>query len=596
LRPTGDPFRQGVILIGFHSGVSIARQHAIERRAGAQSVSRLGPAVRQIRRRTALPSLVAPLLMKVERTGVLAAIRRLRGDPALAYAEPDYTMHASAVPNDPFFPAQWGDRNTGQAVPGQESEELLGPLANGSPEADDKAFEGWGVTTGSRSIVVGETDTGADHDHVDLRPNIWSNPGGIGGCPAGTHGYDVLDGGCDSSDEDTAYGGHGTHVAGIIGAVGGNGIGVAGMDWQSSILPVKWLDSANSGATSDLIEALQWLVNAKQAGVNVRVVNDSATFFGTARSQALAEAIRTLGENNILFVTAAGNTGDNNDNVARYPCDYGLANEICVTASDNNDQLPSWANYGPHTVDLAAPGVSIYSTLRNGTYGYLSGGSMAAPQVAGAAALILSVAPSLSATELKSDILGHVDPVPSLSGRVITGGRLDVCKALPGCPPAPPSSQPSAAQAPAGATLGAVAQAAPRAVISRLIVSPRVFAAASAGGRGGARAARISYSDSKPARSRLTAFGLRPGIENARHRCVSPTRRPRKTATHACVRSVFIGSFLHQDRAGRNTLRFGGRVGGKTLAPGLYRLQVVPEFEKRIGVRAAAFFRISSTG
>ncbi len=240
---------------------------------------------------------------------------------------------------------------------------------------------------------------------------------------------------CDPLDDDTAYGGHGTHVAGIIGAVANNGAGVAGMNWQTSILPVKWLNSEAEGFTSGLIAALQWLVAAKQSGVNVRVVNDSATFVGTAYSRALSEELDTLGANNILFVTAAGNTANNNDEekVRRYPCGYDRPNEICVTASNNKDALPSWANYGPHTVDLAAPGVSVYSTLRNGAYGYLSGGSMASPQVAGAAALILSVAPSLSATALKADILENVDKLPSLAGKVITGGRLNVCRAMPGC-------------------------------------------------------------------------------------------------------------------------------------------------------------------
>jgi hypothetical protein len=301
------------------------------------------------------------------------------------------------------------------------------------------------VSTGSRSIVIGETDTGVEYTHPDLAANIWSNPGGIGGCTAGTHGYNVVAGTCNPMDDDTGYGGHGTHVAGIMGAVGNNGVGVAGMNWQTSILPVKWLNSSGWGETSGLIAALQWLVAARQAGVNVRVVNDSATFYGTAYSQALSEEIDVLGANNILFVTAAGNTGENNDELAhrRYPCGYDRPNEICATASNNNDQLPGWANYGPHTVDLAAPGVSIYSTLREGKYGYLSGGSMASPQVAGAAALILSVKPSLSTTELKADILENVDPLPSLAGRVITGGRLDVCKAVPGCTAEPPPPPPS---------------------------------------------------------------------------------------------------------------------------------------------------------
>jgi subtilisin family serine protease len=422
------------VLVAFRPSVSAAALRSIESAAGAQGLARLGPAIR-----TSTPAghraPLTPFVLRVASTGVLAAVHRLRSEPGVAYAEPDYLMSASAAPNDPSFALQWGSQNTGQTIPTQNANEELGPPENGTPEADDRALAAWGASTGSRSIVVGETDTGIDYNHQDLAANIWSNPGGIGECAVGTHGYNVLNGSCEPMDDDAVYGGHGTHVAGIIGAVGNNGTGVAGMNWQTSILPVKWLNSEALGSTSGLIAALRWLVAAKQAGVNIRVVNDSATFDGTAYSQALSEEIDTLGQNNILFVTAAGNTGDNNDEerVRRYPCGYDRPTEICVTASNNNDQLPSWANYGAHTVQLAAPGVSIYSTLRGNTYGYLSGGSMASSQVAGAAALILSVKPSLSTSELRADITENVDKLPSLEGKVITGGRLDVCKAMPGC-------------------------------------------------------------------------------------------------------------------------------------------------------------------
>jgi subtilisin family serine protease len=432
-----DRFRLGVVLVGFRAGVTGGQRYAIERAAGGQGASYLGPPIRAARRpgTASARAFISPLKLRVPSSQVLAVVRRLRRNPNVAYAEPDYLMSASATPNDPSFPLQWGSYNTGQSIPNQGADEKVGEPAPGTPGADDRALAAWGVSTGSRSIVIGEADTGIDYNHPDLAANIWSNPGGIGGCAAGTHGYNVVASTCDPMDDDATYGGHGTHVAGIMGAVGNNGAGVAGMNWQTTILPVKWLDSKAGGSTSGLISALQWFVAAKQAGVNIRVVNDSATFFGTEYSQALSEEIDVLGANNILFVTAAGNTGNNNDelSVRRYPCGYDRPNEICVTATDHNDQLPSWANYGPHTVDLGAPGTSIYSTLRNGTYGYLSGGSMASPQVAGAAALILSVSPTLTATELKSDILTNVDPLPSLAGKVITGGRLDVCKALPGC-------------------------------------------------------------------------------------------------------------------------------------------------------------------
>ncbi len=431
------PFRQGVVLVGFRQGVSVGQRYAIERTAGADDARHIGPIVHPTGHGPATgQEFLAPLKLHVPAAQVLAVVHRLRHNRAVAYAEPDYLMQASAVmPNDPSFALQWASDNTGQSVPAQEAEEVLGAAAPGTAGDDDGALAAWQISTGSRSIVIGETDTGVEYTHPDLTANIWSNPGGIGGCPAGTHGYNVLAQTCDPMDNDSTYDGHGTHVAGIMGAAGNNGAGVAGMNWQTTILPVKWLSSASSGETSGLIEALQWLVAAKQSGVNVRVVNDSATFWGTASSQALSNEIDTLGANNILFVTSAGNTGNNDDELAvrRYPCGYDRPTEICVTASNDNDQLPSWANYGPKTVDLAAPGVSIYSTLRGGTYGYLSGGSMASPQVAGAAALILSVQPSLSATALKADILNNVDKLPSLSGRVITGGRLDVCKALQGC-------------------------------------------------------------------------------------------------------------------------------------------------------------------
>jgi subtilisin family serine protease len=348
----------------------------------------------------------------------------------------------AATPNDPFFAEQWGAANSGQPIPTEDSDELLDPEVPGTPGADEDALEAWGVTTGSRSIVIGETDTGVDYTHPDLAANIWSNPGAVNGCPAGTHGYDVLNRACDPMDEETLSfggdGGHGTHVAGIIGALGDNGLGVAGINWQSTILPVKWLQTANSAnETEHLVEALEWLVKAQEAGVNVRVVNDSPVFPNSGPSPELEHEIKVLGEHQILFVTAAGNTGEDDDDVLRYPCKYRLANEICVTASNNEDKLPSWANTGKESVDLAAPGASIYSTIRPGQgedageYRYLSGGSMAAAEVSGAAALILSAEPWLSVGQLKAAILDNVDPLPALAGKVATGGRLDIAKALP---------------------------------------------------------------------------------------------------------------------------------------------------------------------
>jgi thermitase len=403
-----QPYRDGALLIGFKPGVSANRQKAI----AAADATRSRPLTPTIR------------LLHVRRGHVPAAVRALRQRRGVRYAEPDYLMREAAAPNDFSFGLQWALENTGQSVNG----------SYGTAGADDRVLPAWGATTGDASVVIGETDSGVDYLHPDLAANVWSNPGGIGGCPVATHGYNFVAGTCDPMDDETKYGGHGTHVAGIMGAVGNNLIGVSGVNWTTSILPVKFLTSSGSGSTSRLIASLEWLIQAKQAGINVRVVNDSATFVGTAYSQALSDEIDKLGANDILFVTAAGNTGDNNDDPAlrRYPCGYDGPNEICVAASDQKDRLPSWANYGPNTVDLAAPGNNIYSTLRNDTYGYVKGSSMASAEVSGAAALILSSG-YRSATALKADILDNVDVLPSLSGRVRTGGRLNVCQALPAC-------------------------------------------------------------------------------------------------------------------------------------------------------------------
>ncbi len=396
-----------------------SRRRALERQVEATGSRDLGGTFR---------------LLEVPAGSVTGAIRALSGEPDVRAAEPNYLAAESATPNDQSFGLQWALRNTGQAVNG----------TSGTAGADENATKAWSLATGSRSVVIAELDTGVNYKHPDLAPNIWSNPGGVGGCPAGTHGYNVLLGTCDPMDDDAVYGGHGTHVAGIMGAAGNNKIGVAGVNWKTSILPVKWVYGAGYGTSADLISGLNWILQAKKSGVNVQVVNDSDVFFGDAYSQALSDQIDTLGNNGILFVTAAGNTSDNNDDpsVRRYPCGYDRPNEICVTASDQNDQLPGYANYGPATVDLAAPGDNIYSTLRNGQYGYLSGGSMASPQVAGAAALIASVNRNLTPAQLKTTILEHVDPVPALAGLVRTGGRLNVCNAIPQCAPSTPDPSP----------------------------------------------------------------------------------------------------------------------------------------------------------
>jgi len=267
-------FRDGAVLAGFKAGISKEQAETIVASVGARHLRTIGHGT---------------YVLQVLLGSVGATIKALKTHPEVRYAEPDFIEHSDGVPNDPFFSLQWGFQNTGQTSGGQ----------TGVAGADEKAVSAWDITQGSSSVVVAVVDTGIEYTHPDLAANVWSNPGGINGCAAGTHGYNVLTSVCDPMDDDTVYNGHGTHVSGIIGAVTNNGTGVAGVNWQTSLLGVKWVDASGDGATSDLITALDWVVSAKQAGVNIRVVNDSQTWPGTASSQALSDEIDVLGSNDI---------------------------------------------------------------------------------------------------------------------------------------------------------------------------------------------------------------------------------------------------------------------------------------------------------
>ncbi len=348
-------------------------------------------------------------------SGASAEIERIRG---VRFAEPDYLLASTATPDDPDLSRQWAIENNGQTVNGVQ----------GVAGADENAIPAWEVTTGSSDTVVAVVDTGVDYNHPDLAANIWSNPDGLGGCPVGSHGINTVGTDppiCDPMDDDLRFGGHGTHVAGILGARGDNDIGIAGVDWSITMLPVKFVDSQGQGRTSDLLEGLQWLLDLKQAGVNLRIVNDSQTFVGTPFSQAAADMIDLLGADDILFVTAAGDGGEDDDDpaVRRYPCGYGRSTRSASPPPTTVTDCPAARATATRPSTSERP-AATYSTLRDASptdpspnYGFISGGSMAAPQVSGAAALILETG-YRSATELKSMILDNVDPLPSLAGEV----------------------------------------------------------------------------------------------------------------------------------------------------------------------------------
>jgi subtilisin-like proprotein convertase family protein/subtilisin family serine protease len=352
-------------------------------------------------------------------TSVEKALATLRSDPTVLYAEPNYIVHTSATPNDPRFGALYGLNNTGQT--------------GGTVDADIDAVEAWDQTTGSSNIVVGVVDTGIDYNHEDLAANVWINPNEIpgngidddgNGYVDDVHGINAITGTGDPMDDNE----HGTHCSGTIGGVGGNGIGVAGVNWEVQIMGLKFLDAGGSGTTEAAITAIDYAVAQKNAGVNLRVLSNS--WGGGGFSQALRDAIQAANDVDILFVAAAGNSGTDNDVTPEYPSGYDVPNVVAVAATDHNDGLAGFSEFGATTVDLGAPGVDILSTTPGNTYSVFSGTSMATPHVSGVAALVLSANDTLSTAELKEILINSGDPVPSLAGKTVSGKRLNAASAV----------------------------------------------------------------------------------------------------------------------------------------------------------------------
>jgi thermitase len=281
--------------------------------------------------------------------GLAASVRALERRPYVLYAEPNFTARVGVAPDDPRLPRLWGLHNTGQTMDGQ----------TGLEDADIDAPEAWERTTGDPGVTVAVVDGGVAADHPELAANVWTNPGEVpqdgvdddhNGYVDDVHGWDWVDGDADPDDPH----GHGTHVAGTIGAVGNNGRGVTGVAWDVSLMPLRALGADGSGSYADIVDAFAY------AGSNgADVVN--ASLGGPAYSQAMADVIARHPQT--LFVVAAGNAGSDNDATADYPCGYPAANLICVAATDNQDGLASFSNYGATSVDLGAPGVSILSTV-----------------------------------------------------------------------------------------------------------------------------------------------------------------------------------------------------------------------------------------
>jgi thermitase len=340
------------------------------------------------------------------------------------YAEPVYLVKTShGLPakhkhaNDARFNEQWSLENLGQS--------------GGTKGADIGVLRAWFKTTGSSKVVVAVLDSGVDYRHTDLMNNIWMRPDEL---PAYSddelgefndeYGFNATDNWRDPMDDN----GHGTHCAGIIGAEGNNGFGIAGINWNVEIMPLKFLASNGSGTTKDAIEAINYVIDRKRKGVNVRII--SASWGSTQRSKALHDAIKRAGDEGILFVAAAGNNSDDSDRRPHFPAGYNLPNVVSVAALDHNDQLARFSNYGAKSVHIAAPGEKILSTWLNQEFHVASGTSMATPEVAGVAALILSIDPKMSVKELRAKLFNSVDKLDSLKGKVVTGGRVNAAKAV----------------------------------------------------------------------------------------------------------------------------------------------------------------------
>jgi subtilisin family serine protease len=343
-------------------------------------------------------------------------IRKMAHERFVERVEPNYVVRAARLPNDRSFAEQWGLRNLGHF--------------DGKVGADIGATLAWDVAIGS-PVPVAVVDTGVTFKHADLAANAWVNPGdprnGIDddgdGIKDDVNGADFLSGDADPDDD----GGHGTHVAGIIGAQGNNSIGITGVNWESAVMGLKFLDGNGEGNTADAASAIDYAVDH-----GARVIN--ASWGGPAFSHALYSAIRRAGEHGVLMVAAAGNDGVNADSSPDYPAAFDLPNIISVAATDRADRLLDFSNYGAKSVDLGAPGDDVYSTVPNVTdpsgYAAFSGTSMAAPFVAGAAALYLSKFPGASVDQVRAALLSTVDRLPTLAGKTVTGGRLNLAKAL----------------------------------------------------------------------------------------------------------------------------------------------------------------------
>ena len=363
--------------------------------------------------------------VKIPKEGRARIRDTLGKDRDIEYIEPNYVIRIASVPADPLFFQLWGLQNTGQN--------------GGTPDADIDAPEAWDIALGNPAVAVAVIDTGVDYNHPDLAANIWTNPGEIpgngidddrNGYVDDVHGWNAVTNTGDPMDDN----GHGTHCAGTIAARSGNGIGVAGVAPQAKIVACKFMGRTGAGYLSDAIECIDYANSLVDHGTTIRV--HSYSWGSSSNSRALSDAINRARTRGVLVAAAAGNGNQNIDVYGFYPAGYALDNIVSVGATDNRDARAYFSNFGRRNVDVMAPGVNILSTVpgtscgAGGCYAVYSGTSMAAPHVAGTAALLFGRSPGAPYAVVRNAILSSADRKTGLFTLCLTGGRLNAYRAV----------------------------------------------------------------------------------------------------------------------------------------------------------------------
>lgn len=377
-------------------------------------VRRIGNGLELVRRSTGTKAMIAsgPQTEPYDRSHDLYCEKLLQ-EGGVSRCSPNFKLKASTTPNDPLLTKQWG---------------LIGGRGI-------RATDAWNSLSDASHVVVAVLDTGVDLTHPDLINNLWRNEGEIpgngqdddqNGYSDDLHGINTLSYAQGPSDDN----GHGSHVAGTIAAEGDNGVGVAGVAWHAQIMALKFLAANGAGSLAGAVEGINYAIEQKTRGVNIRVIN--ASWGGGGYSQILKDAIERAGNEGIMVVVAAGNEGNDNDQNPSYPASYNLPNIISVAATGEKGELASFSNRGRSSVHIAAPGVDIFSTIMGGRYGSSSGTSMAAPHVSGALSLLFAKEPTISLSELRARVMESGRDLSPLTHTTVSGRVLDVPRLLLG--------------------------------------------------------------------------------------------------------------------------------------------------------------------